>query len=193
MAVRYGFRRQDLYGDFAIKVLIVRAVNITHPAGANLLDNPVAAQLLARNRSLPGCLSRHWKNAPSPILRQIVGLHKTQVNAAKGSRRSLDLDVRGNRLLFAYRANKPCDLATTSAQGDNTAARESHRTPGSRSTALMQQNSEVISQWSESAPYWEKHREIIGEMFAPVSRHAASAKKSKQTCSDNVRHGQKLC
>jgi len=34
----------------------------------------------------------------------------------------------------------------------------------------MQQNSEVISQWSESAPYWEKHREIIGEMFAPVTQ-----------------------
>jgi ubiquinone/menaquinone biosynthesis C-methylase UbiE len=28
---------------------------------------------------------------------------------------------------------------------------------------------EVISQWSESAPYWEKHREIIREMFAPIT------------------------
>ena len=34
----------------------------------------------------------------------------------------------------------------------------------------MQQNSEVISQWSESASYWEKHREIICEMFAPVTQ-----------------------
>jgi SAM-dependent methyltransferase len=34
----------------------------------------------------------------------------------------------------------------------------------------MQQNEGVISQWSESAPYWEKHREMIREMFAPVSQ-----------------------
>lgn len=34
----------------------------------------------------------------------------------------------------------------------------------------MQQNREVISQWSESAPYWEKHREIMHEMFAPVTQ-----------------------
>src|SRR5437016_8724388 len=34
----------------------------------------------------------------------------------------------------------------------------------------MQQNSEVISKWSESAPFWEKHREIIREMFAPVTQ-----------------------
>jgi SAM-dependent methyltransferase len=34
----------------------------------------------------------------------------------------------------------------------------------------MQADKEVISQWSQSAPYWEKHREIIREMFAPVTR-----------------------
>jgi SAM-dependent methyltransferase len=34
----------------------------------------------------------------------------------------------------------------------------------------MQQNKEVIGQWSESAPYWEKHRAIIHEMFAPVTQ-----------------------
>jgi ubiquinone/menaquinone biosynthesis C-methylase UbiE len=34
----------------------------------------------------------------------------------------------------------------------------------------MEQNREVISQWSESAPYWEKHREIIREMLAPVTQ-----------------------
>ena len=34
----------------------------------------------------------------------------------------------------------------------------------------MRQNKEVIGQWSESAPYWEKHREIIREMFAPVTQ-----------------------
>lgn len=39
-----------------------------------------------------------------------------------------------------------------------------------RSLPLMQQNREVISQWSESAPYWEKHREIIREMFAPITQ-----------------------
>jgi ubiquinone/menaquinone biosynthesis C-methylase UbiE len=34
----------------------------------------------------------------------------------------------------------------------------------------MQKDKEVISQWSESAPYWEKHREMIREMFEPVSQ-----------------------
>jgi SAM-dependent methyltransferase len=34
----------------------------------------------------------------------------------------------------------------------------------------MQQNSQVISQWSESASYWEKHRNVIREMFAPVTQ-----------------------
>jgi SAM-dependent methyltransferase len=34
----------------------------------------------------------------------------------------------------------------------------------------MHRDKEVISQWNESAPYWEKHREIIREMFAPVSQ-----------------------
>ena len=39
-----------------------------------------------------------------------------------------------------------------------------------RPLPLMQQNSEVVNQWSESAPYWEKHREIICQMFAPVTQ-----------------------
>jgi len=34
----------------------------------------------------------------------------------------------------------------------------------------MKQDNEVISQWSESAPYWEKHRKIIREMFAPITQ-----------------------
>jgi ubiquinone/menaquinone biosynthesis C-methylase UbiE len=34
----------------------------------------------------------------------------------------------------------------------------------------MHQNKEVIGQWGESAPYWEKHRAIIHEMFAPVTQ-----------------------
>jgi ubiquinone/menaquinone biosynthesis C-methylase UbiE len=32
------------------------------------------------------------------------------------------------------------------------------------------QISEVISQWSKAAPYWEKHREVIRGMFAPVTQ-----------------------
>ena len=34
----------------------------------------------------------------------------------------------------------------------------------------MKQDKDVISQWSESAPYWEKHREIIRGMFAPITQ-----------------------
>jgi ubiquinone/menaquinone biosynthesis C-methylase UbiE len=33
----------------------------------------------------------------------------------------------------------------------------------------MQRNQEVINRWSGSAPFWEKHREIIRHMFAPVT------------------------
>ena len=32
------------------------------------------------------------------------------------------------------------------------------------------QNKEIIGQWSESAPYWEKYRPVIVEMFAPVAQ-----------------------
>src|SRR5215469_9294177 len=35
---------------------------------------------------------------------------------------------------------------------------------------LKQQTSEIIGQWAQSAPYWEKHRETIREMFAPVTQ-----------------------
>jgi ubiquinone/menaquinone biosynthesis C-methylase UbiE len=33
----------------------------------------------------------------------------------------------------------------------------------------MSQQDEVISRWSSSAPFWEKHRDIIRELFGPVS------------------------
>jgi len=33
----------------------------------------------------------------------------------------------------------------------------------------MQRDQEVINRWSGSAPYWEKYREIIRHMFAPVT------------------------
>jgi SAM-dependent methyltransferase len=34
----------------------------------------------------------------------------------------------------------------------------------------MQFEQEVISRWSGSAPFWEKHHEIIRQMFAPVTQ-----------------------
>ena len=34
----------------------------------------------------------------------------------------------------------------------------------------MQPEQEVIQRWTGSAPYWEKHREIIRQMFAPVTQ-----------------------
>lgn len=34
---------------------------------------------------------------------------------------------------------------------------------------------EVISRWSETAPYWEKHRAVIREMFAPVTQALVEA------------------
>lgn len=35
---------------------------------------------------------------------------------------------------------------------------------------LMQPDNEVVNTWRDSAPFWEKHREIIREMFAPVTQ-----------------------
>jgi ubiquinone/menaquinone biosynthesis C-methylase UbiE len=34
----------------------------------------------------------------------------------------------------------------------------------------MQSNREVINRWSGSAPFWEKHHEIIRRMFAPITQ-----------------------
>src|SRR5437660_12334782 len=34
----------------------------------------------------------------------------------------------------------------------------------------MQPDREVLNRWSDSAPFWEKHREIIKQMFAPVTQ-----------------------
>jgi ubiquinone/menaquinone biosynthesis C-methylase UbiE len=34
----------------------------------------------------------------------------------------------------------------------------------------MQSDNEVINRWSNSAQFWEKHREVIRQMFAPVAQ-----------------------
>ena len=34
----------------------------------------------------------------------------------------------------------------------------------------MQPHHEVVNAWRDSAPFWEKHREIIRQMFAPVTQ-----------------------
>lgn len=34
----------------------------------------------------------------------------------------------------------------------------------------MRQDQEVIKRWSGSAPFWEKHREIMRKMFAPITQ-----------------------
>ena len=34
----------------------------------------------------------------------------------------------------------------------------------------MQPDQEVINRWTGSAPFWEKHGAIIGQMFAPINR-----------------------
>lgn len=37
----------------------------------------------------------------------------------------------------------------------------------------MQPDQEVINRWTGSAPFWEKHREIIRQMFSPVTQALA--------------------
>jgi len=34
----------------------------------------------------------------------------------------------------------------------------------------MQPDPEILNRWSGSAPFWEKHREIIRQMFAPITQ-----------------------
>jgi ubiquinone/menaquinone biosynthesis C-methylase UbiE len=34
----------------------------------------------------------------------------------------------------------------------------------------MQPDQEIVNRWSGSAPFWEKHREIIRQMFAPITQ-----------------------
>src|SRR5438093_656753 len=34
----------------------------------------------------------------------------------------------------------------------------------------MQHDKDAIGHWSQSAPYWEKHREMIRAMFAPITQ-----------------------
>jgi hypothetical protein len=57
----------------------------------------------------------------------------------------------------------------------------SWRSPGCRLSAsgyplsdgilmLVQPDQDVINRWSDAASFWEKHREIIRQMFAPVGR-----------------------
>ena len=38
---------------------------------------------------------------------------------------------------------------------------------------LMQPDQEVIKRWTGSAPFWEKHREVIREMFSPITQALA--------------------
>jgi ubiquinone/menaquinone biosynthesis C-methylase UbiE len=46
----------------------------------------------------------------------------------------------------------------------------------------MQQNEEIVNQWSQSAPYWEKHREIIRQMFAPITQALIEDAQITQGC-----------
>jgi ubiquinone/menaquinone biosynthesis C-methylase UbiE len=48
----------------------------------------------------------------------------------------------------------------------------------------MQPDSDVINKWTGSAPFWEKHRDIIRHMFAPVSR--ALAEEARVATGDSV-------
>src|SRR4051812_844398 len=38
------------------------------------------------------------------------------------------------------------------------------------SPTMSQQDEDVIKKWGTSAPYWEKHRDVIRGMFAPITQ-----------------------
>jgi ubiquinone/menaquinone biosynthesis C-methylase UbiE len=58
-----------------------------------------------------------------------------------------------------------CRLVTTTRYSFPVA-----RQPSISILLLMQPDREVISVWRNSAPFWEKHREVIRQMFAPVTQ-----------------------
>jgi len=53
---------------------------------------------------------------------------------------------------------------------DSCPLKEGCREPPGRYTLGMQPDEETLSAWRDSAPFWEKHREIIRQMFAPVTQ-----------------------
>jgi SAM-dependent methyltransferase len=46
---------------------------------------------------------------------------------------------------------------------------------GDATLPQMQPDNEVINRWSNSAPFWEKHHEIIRHMFAPITEALIAA------------------
>src|ERR1017187_4883849 len=44
-----------------------------------------------------------------------------------------------------------------------------HHQPPSRYTPPMQPDQEAINRWNRSAFFWEKNREVIGQMSAPIT------------------------
>jgi ubiquinone/menaquinone biosynthesis C-methylase UbiE len=46
---------------------------------------------------------------------------------------------------------------------------------GDATLPQMQPDNEVINRWSNSAPFWEKHHEIIRQMFAPITEALIAA------------------
>jgi ubiquinone/menaquinone biosynthesis C-methylase UbiE len=49
---------------------------------------------------------------------------------------------------------------------------------------MSQQSDDVIKRWNESAPYWEKHCDVIREMFAPITE--ALIRDAQVTSGDSV-------
>jgi len=47
----------------------------------------------------------------------------------------------------------------------------------------MEPDQEVLNRWTGSAPFWEKHREIIRQMFAPITQALA---EDAQICTRNA-------
>ena len=61
--------RQDLNGYVAAEVLVVGAVDDTHPPGTDLFDDAIVAECTANERVLRQGFLRHSKTLlPSPVL-----------------------------------------------------------------------------------------------------------------------------
>src|SRR5712692_5208561 len=68
------------------------------------------------------------------------------------------------------RAEKPLHCGRQGGSIQNPVNFRMRRQPLVAILALMQLDQAVINGWSGAAPFWEKHREIIRQMFAPVTQ-----------------------
>src|ERR1700737_3714840 len=127
------------------------------PAPAHARQPHVSRNLSVRSQSIFSLIPQFGEVKSFPI----NGVPKCQQQ-----RQTLAIPSTKCKFTFSGAINNPVIFVTKAIRCTLLAGRE---TKLKYRVTLMPQDKEIVTQWSESAPYWEKHREIIREMFAPVT------------------------